>query len=128
MLHGLQTFKGEQWKQTTLQTALLFPGVVFVIFFSLNLLVRHADVCIEGSRSCCTVTKVETKVDHRKYTLWSTRRSRIRGISCQCLHQRERLSVHWPSLRPAEQMGINERILTKLLVLMTSRPVFTLRL
>jgi transmembrane 9 superfamily protein 2/4 len=34
-----KTFKGEQWKQTTLQTALLFPGVVFVIFFSLNLLV-----------------------------------------------------------------------------------------
>jgi transmembrane 9 superfamily protein 2/4 len=34
-----KTFKGEHWKQTTLQAALLFPGVVFVIFFSLNLLV-----------------------------------------------------------------------------------------
>jgi len=31
--------QGEHWKQTTLQAALLFPGVVFVIFFSLNLLV-----------------------------------------------------------------------------------------
>ena len=34
--------QGEHWKQTTLQTALMFPGVVFVIFFSLNLLVRTA--------------------------------------------------------------------------------------
>lgn len=32
-------FKGEQWKKTTLKTALYFPGVCFCIFFSLNMLV-----------------------------------------------------------------------------------------
>ena len=31
--------QGEQWKRTTLYTALLFPGVCSVIFFGLNLLV-----------------------------------------------------------------------------------------
>ena len=31
--------QGEQWKKTTLKTALYFPGVCFVIFFSLNILV-----------------------------------------------------------------------------------------
>lgn len=31
--------QGEQWKKTTLMTALLYPGVVFSIFFSCNLLV-----------------------------------------------------------------------------------------
>ena len=31
--------QGEEWKKTTLKTALLFPGVVFCIFFALNLLV-----------------------------------------------------------------------------------------
>ncbi len=31
--------QGEEWKKTTLKTALLFPGVVFAIFFMLNLLV-----------------------------------------------------------------------------------------
>ncbi|KAK9825881.1 hypothetical protein WJX81_000620 [Elliptochloris bilobata] len=34
-----KTFKGEQWKKTTLTTALLYPGVVFSIFFACNLLV-----------------------------------------------------------------------------------------
>ncbi|KAK9802909.1 hypothetical protein WJX73_005351 [Symbiochloris irregularis] len=34
-----KTFKGEQWKKTTLQTALLFPGTVFAIFLALNFLV-----------------------------------------------------------------------------------------
>lgn len=33
---GLQ---GEEWKKTTLQTALLFPGVCFGIFMCLNMLV-----------------------------------------------------------------------------------------
>ncbi|CAL5229966.1 g13397 [Coccomyxa viridis] len=32
-------FKGDQWKKTTLKTALLFPGVLFGIFFALNMLV-----------------------------------------------------------------------------------------
>jgi hypothetical protein len=32
--------QGEQWKKTTLKTALLYPGVVFAIFLTLNLLVR----------------------------------------------------------------------------------------
>lgn len=32
-------FKGEQWKKTTLKTALYFPGVCFCIFFCLNFLV-----------------------------------------------------------------------------------------
>jgi transmembrane 9 superfamily protein 2/4 len=31
--------QGEQWKKTTLKMALLFPGVVFAIFFTLNMLV-----------------------------------------------------------------------------------------
>ena len=31
--------QGEQWKKTTLTTALLYPGVVFAIFFTCNLLV-----------------------------------------------------------------------------------------
>ena len=32
-------FQGDQWKKTTLKTALLFPGVLFAIFFALNMLV-----------------------------------------------------------------------------------------
>ncbi len=32
--------QGEQWKKTTLKTALLYPGVLFAIFFTLNILVR----------------------------------------------------------------------------------------
>jgi len=31
--------QGDQWKKTTLQMALLFPGVLFAIFFALNMLV-----------------------------------------------------------------------------------------
>lgn len=31
--------QGEEWKKMTLQTALLFPGVCFSIFFVLNMLV-----------------------------------------------------------------------------------------
>ena len=31
--------QGEQWKKTTLMTALLYPGVVFGLFFACNLLV-----------------------------------------------------------------------------------------
>ena len=31
--------QGDQWKKTTLKTALLFPGVLFAIFFALNILV-----------------------------------------------------------------------------------------
>ena len=31
--------QGDQWKQVTLQTALLYPGIVFSIFLSLNFLV-----------------------------------------------------------------------------------------
>ena len=31
--------QGDQWKKTTLKTALLFPGVLFGIFFALNMLV-----------------------------------------------------------------------------------------
>ena len=31
--------QGDQWKQVTLQTALLYPGVVFSIFLALNFLV-----------------------------------------------------------------------------------------
>jgi len=31
--------QGEEWKKTTLQTAMLFPGVCFGIFFVLNMLV-----------------------------------------------------------------------------------------
>merc|ERR1719277_1264581 len=32
-------WKGEDWKKTTLMTAFLYPGTVFVIFFFLNLLI-----------------------------------------------------------------------------------------
>lgn len=35
----LLAMQGDQWKQTTLKTALLFPGIVFGIFLSLNFLV-----------------------------------------------------------------------------------------
>ena len=31
--------QGDQWKKTTLKTALIFPGVLFGIFFALNMLV-----------------------------------------------------------------------------------------
>ncbi|KAK9840498.1 hypothetical protein WJX74_010676 [Apatococcus lobatus] len=34
-----RSFKGEKWKHTTIQTALLFPGVIFSIFFVLNLMI-----------------------------------------------------------------------------------------
>lgn len=34
-----KTFKGKQWQRCTLLTALLFPGIVFIIFIFLNLLV-----------------------------------------------------------------------------------------
>ncbi|PSC68332.1 Transmembrane 9 superfamily member 4 [Micractinium conductrix] len=34
-----KSFKGEQWKQTTVRTALTFPGFVSVIFLTLNFLV-----------------------------------------------------------------------------------------
>eukprot|EP00798_Chlamydomonas_sp_ICE-L_P013447 gene13447-19305_t len=37
--HLYRSFKGEEWKKTTLQTALLFPGICFVIFFALNLMI-----------------------------------------------------------------------------------------
>ena len=36
---AIVALQGEEWKKTTLKTALLFPGVVFAIFFMLNLLV-----------------------------------------------------------------------------------------
>lgn len=34
-----KTFKGEQWKRTTLRTALTFPGIVSVIFLTLNFMI-----------------------------------------------------------------------------------------
>eukprot|EP01026_Neomeris_dumetosa_P045958 TRINITY_DN3905_c0_g2_i1.p1 TRINITY_DN3905_c0_g2~~TRINITY_DN3905_c0_g2_i1.p1 ORF type:complete len:637 (-),score=54.75 TRINITY_DN3905_c0_g2_i1:411-2321(-) len=34
-----KSFKGTQWKQTTLTTGLMFPGVCCVVFFTLNLLI-----------------------------------------------------------------------------------------
>merc|ERR1719424_1642722 len=34
-----KTWKGENWKRTTLLTAFLYPGTVFVIFFILNLFI-----------------------------------------------------------------------------------------
>ncbi len=34
-----KSFRGEEWKKTTLRTALMFPGVAFVVFFGLNLLI-----------------------------------------------------------------------------------------
>ncbi|GLI64024.1 hypothetical protein VaNZ11_007185 [Volvox africanus] len=34
-----KSFRGEEWKKTTLRTALMFPGVCFVVFFLLNLLI-----------------------------------------------------------------------------------------
>lgn len=36
---GCMAPQGDQWKKTTLKTALLFPGVLFAIFFALNMLV-----------------------------------------------------------------------------------------
>lgn len=34
-----KSFRGEEWKKTTLRTALMFPGVSFLVFFMLNLLI-----------------------------------------------------------------------------------------
>merc|ERR1712032_1255801 len=34
-----KVFNGDDWKQTTLMTAFFWPGVIFVIFFCLNLLI-----------------------------------------------------------------------------------------
>mmetsp|Transcript_25046 Transcript_25046/g.59620 ORF Transcript_25046/g.59620 Transcript_25046/m.59620 type:complete len:112 (-) Transcript_25046:681-1016(-) len=34
-----KSFKGEEWKKTTLHTAVMFPGMVAVIFFALNCMV-----------------------------------------------------------------------------------------
>lgn len=34
-----KSFKGDEWKKMTLETALTFPGILFAVFFILNLLV-----------------------------------------------------------------------------------------
>lgn len=34
-----KAFRGDQWKQMTIRTALMFPGVIFAMFFILDLLV-----------------------------------------------------------------------------------------
>eukprot|EP00606_Chrysophyceae_sp_TOSAG23-5_P000833 GSChrysophyteH2.ASY1.ANO1.1049.1 assembled CDS len=34
-----KSFKGKQWQRATLFTALLFPGIAFMVFFTLNLLI-----------------------------------------------------------------------------------------
>lgn len=34
-----KAFKGDQWKKTTIRTAFFFPGICFVVFFILNLLI-----------------------------------------------------------------------------------------
>jgi transmembrane 9 superfamily protein 2/4 len=34
-----KSFRGEEWKKTTLRTALMFPGVTFLVFFVLNLVI-----------------------------------------------------------------------------------------
>lgn len=34
-----KSFRGDEWKKTTLRTAMLFPGVAFSVFFILNLLI-----------------------------------------------------------------------------------------
>ena len=34
-----KTFKGVDWKLTTLKTALMYPGITFLLFFTLNLFV-----------------------------------------------------------------------------------------
>eukprot|EP00605_Chrysophyceae_sp_TOSAG23-4_P000906 GSChrysophyteH1.ASY1.ANO1.1000.1 assembled CDS len=34
-----KSFKGKQWQRATLFTALLFPGIAFLVFFSLNLVI-----------------------------------------------------------------------------------------
>jgi transmembrane 9 superfamily protein 2/4 len=38
-----KTFRGEQWKAMTANTALMFPGIVFLVFFVLDLLVWHQE-------------------------------------------------------------------------------------
>ena len=55
--------QGEQWKKTTLTTALLYPGVVFAIFFACNLLVwgqkssgagaNSEETLASGLGACC---------------------------------------------------------------------------
>jgi transmembrane 9 superfamily protein 2/4 len=34
-----KTFKGKQWQNCTLLTALLYPGIVFAVFFGLDIVV-----------------------------------------------------------------------------------------
>jgi transmembrane 9 superfamily protein 2/4 len=34
-----KTFRGDQWKKMTMRTALLFPGIVFGVFFILDLVI-----------------------------------------------------------------------------------------
>jgi transmembrane 9 superfamily protein 2/4 len=34
-----KSFKGEEWKKTTLKTALMFPGIIAVVFLSLNFMI-----------------------------------------------------------------------------------------
>lgn len=34
-----KTFKGKQWQRCTLLTALLYPGIVFAVFFGLDIVV-----------------------------------------------------------------------------------------
>jgi transmembrane 9 superfamily protein 2/4 len=34
-----KTFKGKQWQNCTLLTALLYPGIVFTVFFGLDIVV-----------------------------------------------------------------------------------------
>jgi transmembrane 9 superfamily protein 2/4 len=34
-----KTFKGKQWQRCTMLTALLFPGIVFCVFFTMDILV-----------------------------------------------------------------------------------------
>lgn len=57
-----KSFKGRQWQQCTLLTALLFPSVCFTVFLSLNLMSqRYHSTQVTGRR----VKRLQAQIDLR---------------------------------------------------------------
>ena len=48
-------FNGKMWKRCTLATALLFPSMIFAIFWALDIMVGHAKPLV---RSAASVSRV----------------------------------------------------------------------
>jgi hypothetical protein len=65
--------QGEQWKKTTLMTALLYPGVVFGLFFACNLLVWGQKSSGAGAQPYPTMSPFAAL---RRWAPWRARRTR----------------------------------------------------